>query len=374
MTAPGVIISGSSEIPVRNLWLLMLYASRLYQRDQNLRNGSAETNPDDLFDLITEILVVATERRLQRSLGRQYRSRSDALTRVRGQIDVLATESRMLLAQGRVACTYDELSVDNLRNRVLRTALVLAARHVGDITLERRARALAEILSQYGVSARLVTQREAAQLTLGRNEQDDVEAIDAARLLIQMTIPAEESGKQTNRDPEREAAQIRTLYEAAVRGFYRAVLPGEWTVAAGEVHHHWPVIDASSGLSSVLPIMKTDTLLESASRRIIVETKFADALKPNQYGAVKLSRDHVFQLYAYVQSQHGKDALSATAEGVLLYPVVAQHLDETATIQGHRYRFLTVDLGGSATDVREALLSVPRNAAGAVHAGWVRGI
>ncbi|MDV7101997.1 5-methylcytosine-specific restriction endonuclease system specificity protein McrC [Gordonia amicalis] len=361
MTAPGLIISGSTAIPVRNLWLLMLYASQLFQRDQNLRKGSLEANPDEMFDLVAEILVIAAERRLQRSLGRQYRSRSNTLTRVRGQIDVLTTESKMLLAQGRVACRFDELSVDNLRNRVLRTALVLAARHVGDLTLERRARGLAEILTQYGVSSRLVTQREAAQLTLGRNEQDDVEAIDAARLLIQMAIPAEDVGKQTGRDPEREAARIRALYETAVRGFYRAALPAEWTVAPGEVHHHWPVNDASDGLAAVLPIMKTDTLLESASRRIIVETKFADALKPNQFGAAKLARAHIFQLYAYVQSQHGKDDLSTTAEGVLLYPVVGQHLDESATIQGHRYRFLTVDLGGSASAIRETLLSVPRN-------------
>ncbi len=362
MTMPGVVISGgSTAIPVRNLWLLMLYASRLYQRDQDLRKGSVETNPDELFVLVSEILVVAAERRLQRNLGRQYRSRSATLPRVRGQIDVLTTESKMLLAQGRVACTFDELSVDNLRNRVLRTALVLAARHVGDLTLERRARGLAETLAQYGVSTKSVTQREAVQLTLGRNEQVDADAIDAARLLIQMAIPAEEVGTQHNREPEREAAKIRTLYEAAVRGFYRAVLPAEWTVAAGEVHHHWPVTDPSSGLAAVLPIMKTDTLLQSESRRVIVETKFADALKPNQFGAHKLSRDHVFQLYAYVQSQHGKDALSTTAEGVLLYPVVGQHLDESATIQGHRYRFLTVDLGGSAAGIRETLLSVPRN-------------
>ena len=93
-----------------------------------------------------------------------------------------------------------------------------------------------------------------------------------------------------------------------------------------------------------------------------METEVADALKPNQYGTIKLSRDHVFQLYAYVQSQHGKDELSTTAEGVLLYPVVGEHLDETAMIQGHRYRFLTVDLGSSTTAIRDTLMSVPRNA------------
>lgn len=358
-----MVASGThTQIPVRNLWLLMLYASKLFQEDERLHDGSAEENPEGLFDLVAEILVTATERRLQRSLGRQYRPRSATLTRVRGQIDMLTTESKMLLPQGRVACRFDELTVDNLRNRVLRTALVVAARHVRNEVLERRARGLAAILDQYGVSAVAVPVREARQLSLGRNDRDDVEAIDAAKLLLQMSIPAEEAGGWSQRDPDREAKTVRALYEAAVRGFYRTVLDGEWKVSPGETKHMWPVVDHSDGLLSILPIMKTDTLLESATRRIIVETKFADALKPNQYGAVKLSRGHIFQLYSYVQSQHGKDALSTVAEGVLLYPVVGQHLDESATIQGHRYRFLTVDLAGTAAEIRETLLSVPRNA------------
>lgn len=126
------------------------------------------------------------------------------LTRVRGQIDILTTEAKQLLGQGRIACRFDELSVDNLRNRVLRTALVLAARHATDTGLERRARSLVDTLTQYGVAAELVATREARQLSLGRNEQDDVEAVDAARLLLEMAIPAEDSGRMSGRDPERK--------------------------------------------------------------------------------------------------------------------------------------------------------------------------
>ncbi|MGV0783771.1 5-methylcytosine-specific restriction endonuclease system specificity protein McrC [Mycolicibacterium sp. XJ775] len=362
MIQPGVVVSGSTDIPVRNLWLLMLYASRLYQRNEFLRGKSVEDNPEDLFEMVTEVLVTAVDRRLQRSLGRQYRERAATLSRVRGHIDLLATESKMLLAQGRVACRFHELSVDNLRNRVLCTALVVASQRVSDQTLERRARCLADALSQHGVSRQLVTGREASQLSLGRNEQDDVEAVDAARLLLQMSIPTEDSGRSSGRRPGRDAPEIRRVYEAAVRGFYKAVLPSEWTVADGEKQHHWPVVDATPGLRSVLPIMKTDTLLETSDRRIIVETKFADALKPNQYGISRLSRNHIFQLYAYVQSQHGLDERSRTAAGVLLYPVVSQHLDESATIQGHRYRFLTVDLAGTASSIRTTLLDVTRTA------------
>ena len=369
MTHRGVVVSGSTEIPVRNLWLLMLYASRLYQRDEFLPHRNIDDNPEDLFELVAEILVTAVERRLKRSPGRQYRQRAATLTRMRGHIDLLATESRMLLAQGRIACRFDELSVDNPRNRVLRTALVIATRHAEDRNLERRARALADVLTQYGVSPRLITAREAGQLHLGRNERDDVEAIDAARLLLQMAIPSEEVGRASSRDPERAAAEVRRIYESAVRGFYKAVLAPDWSVSAGETQHRWPITDATAGLEAVLPVMKTDTLLQSATRRIVIETKFAEALKPNQFELPKLSRDHIFQLYAYVQSQHERDALASSTEGVLLYPVVGQHLDESATIQGHTYRFLTVDLAGDARDIRAALLSVVAPGALAVEPG-----
>lgn len=362
MTRTGFVVSGSTKVPVRNLWLLMLWASKMYQRNELLRGKAVEENSEGLFELVSEILVTAVERRLRRNLGLQYRDRTATLTRVRGQIDILATEAKQLLGHGRIACRFDELSVDNLCNRVLRTALVFAARHVIDPGVERRARSLVDALTQYGVAVELVTARQASQLTLGRNGQHDVEAVDAARLILDMTIPAEDSGRMSARDPEREAAEVRRLYEAAVRGFYRAVLPREWTVAAGETQHRWPLTSASDGLNAILPIMKTDILLQSAARRIIVETKFADALKPNQYGLPKLSRNHIFQLYAYVQSQHGLDGLSHTAEGVLLYPVVGQHLDESAVIQGHRYRFLTVDLGASADVIRATLLSVTAHA------------
>lgn len=358
MTRPGVVISGSTAIPVRNLWLLMLYASQLHQRSELLRDRSVEDNPEDLFDLVAEVLVTAVERRLQRSLGRRYRQRAATMTRVRGRIDLLGTESKRLLAQGRVACRFDELSVDNLRNQTLWTALVLATRHVTSPTLQHRAQRLTGLLAEYGVSPRMVTLRDISQLSLGRNEQGDIEAIDAARLLVEMTVPAEDAGNTSTRDPERHATQVRKLYEKAVRGFYRTTLGPEWSVADGETQHRWPITNASAGLANVVPIMKTDTLLQTADRRIIVETKFADALKPNQYSEHKFNRDHVFQLYAYVQSQHGRDALSTATEGVLLYPVVGQHLDESATIQGHRYQFLTVDLAGSAAAIRATLLSV----------------
>ena len=63
----GSVISGKTAIPVRNLWLLMLYASQLYASSAAIRGAGAEDRPDDLPDLVAEILAHAVEHRLTRT-------------------------------------------------------------------------------------------------------------------------------------------------------------------------------------------------------------------------------------------------------------------------------------------------------------------
>ena len=90
------------RIPVRNLWLLMLYASDLF-RQLGRKKIAVEENPDDIPDLVAEILVQLVERRLKRNLSFGYQSKRNVLSRVRGRIDFLKTERHQLLARGMVA-------------------------------------------------------------------------------------------------------------------------------------------------------------------------------------------------------------------------------------------------------------------------------
>jgi 5-methylcytosine-specific restriction enzyme subunit McrC len=226
-----------------------------------------------------------------------------------------------------------------------------------DAQLAHRCRQFAGVMRQLGVQAVRINSVDGQGIALGRNDLADADAINAARLMLAMDIPNEETGTRHRLAAGRQAEELRRIYEAAVRGLLRVALPPPWRVSGG-TKHYWPVSDHSAGAPGLLPIMRTDIILEAPDRRIIIETKFADALTPNQYGALKISPKHVFQLYGYVQSQDGVDFLSAATEGVLLYPVVGQQIDEYAVIGTHRYRFLTVDLCGSATSIREQILSV----------------
>ncbi len=52
------------RIPVRNLWLLMLYASDLF-RTSGIGKVGLEDNSDELPDLVAEILAHAVEKQLR---------------------------------------------------------------------------------------------------------------------------------------------------------------------------------------------------------------------------------------------------------------------------------------------------------------------
>src|ERR1039457_4584482 len=129
------------RIPVRNLWLLMLYASDL-TRVGDAFNALVDDDLGDLPDLIARLLADRVERRLHRTLTRGYRRRETVLTRVRGRIDILTTEARLLLSRGEVFCRFEDLILDTPRNRPVRAALALMARLVQDPELVRRCRRL----------------------------------------------------------------------------------------------------------------------------------------------------------------------------------------------------------------------------------------
>ena len=100
-------------IPVRNLWLLMLYASPLFREIESSKTVAVEANPDEIPDLAARLLCRRVECRIRRNLHYGYRTRKAEVNRVRGRINYLATERRGLLKRGKVACCFEELTTDN---------------------------------------------------------------------------------------------------------------------------------------------------------------------------------------------------------------------------------------------------------------------
>lgn len=345
------------RIPVRNVWLLMLYASDLFAQ-MGQQASSVENNPDDIPALVAEILTHAVAQRTRRHLNAGFVARRDELHRVRGRIDMLTTTRRGLLEKAKVACRFEELTVDTLRNRLVLAALDAMARLVrGD--LMHRCRLLAGLLHHRGVSKLTPTHREIDAMRYGRQDMADRLMLAAAKLALNLALPTEEVGRHHLYAPDRDEVWARKLFEKAVAGFYKITLPASiWRVYPGKTLN-WQVSQMTSGMPLILPSMRTDIVLEceSTARRVVIDTKFNAIVTRAWYRDESLRSGYIYQMYAYLRSQvNANDALSEHASGLLLHPSVGHALDESVAIQGQTIRFATVDLTAPATEIRVQLL------------------
>jgi 5-methylcytosine-specific restriction enzyme subunit McrC len=98
-------------------------------------------------------------------------------------------------------------------------------------------------------------------------------------------------------------------------------------------------------------------------RRIVIDTKFNSILTSGWYREASLRSGYLYQIYAYLRSQVGRGDLSSdAAEGILLHPSIGKGVDESVVIQGHRIRFMTVDLTADTSAIRSELLQVAQPA------------
>ena len=351
---PGERLIG--RIPVRNLWLLMLYASDL-TRVKGAFDAITEDDIDDLPDLVARLLANSVEHRLRQNLTRGYRHREMVLARVRGRIDILTTEARQLLSRGEVFCRFDELTSDTPRNRLVRAALDLMVRLVRSDELRQRCRASTSSLAKVGVGSGKPSRAELALDQIGRNDSSDRFMVALARLAFDLALPTEDAGSTALVAPDREEVWVRRLFEKAVLGFARVELePLGWSVRGG-IPLNWQVSSESEGIAAILPRMVTDIVLDppDGGRRVVIDTKFSSILTMGRFDNASLKSGYLFQMYAYVRSQEGRDALWDRATGLFLHPAIEGALQEHVVIQNHAISFATVDLSGPAKVIRSEL-------------------
>ena len=199
------------------------------------------------------------------------------------------------------------------------------------------------------------------QIVLRGTNSDDLLMVTLARLIFDLVLPTEDAGDHALTCVEKDVRLVRHLFEKAIGNFYAAeLLTSGWKVHPGK-HLNWQVEDATPGIADILPGMVTDIILEHAvhGRRIIIDTKFTAVFGSSPHRFAVLKSGYIYQLYAYLRSQERTDdPLSLMASGMFLHPTVDVDLDETARIQGHEIRFVTVNLTAPTAEIVQRLRTI----------------
>ncbi|PSH03943.1 MAG: hypothetical protein CXZ00_10205 [Acidobacteria bacterium] len=265
----------ASGIPVQNAWYLLLYAWDMASwRDR--WNAESQDAPH-LLGLLAKLLAHGSRQLLRHQLRRSFARTAAPVRGIRGRIDFAVSLKRQSFQRGVVDCVFPELSIDTLRNRIIRSTLSRLAsepalksdRAEAEAALRHELRSLVRQMD--GVTMIPVSPRDFASLQLGRNDRDYAVPIAICRLIHTLRLPTETAGDEALVALLRDEILFHKLFERFVRNFYRLHLSNchvdseklEWFDELG---------------SGLVPAMYTDMTIVQKTlpfKRTIVDTKYS---------------------------------------------------------------------------------------------------
>lgn len=348
-----------SEIPVKNAWYLLLYAWDLVPwKDQ--WKGDVEASPH-LLGLLAKILAETTSLLMRKQLRRAYEPHHEKVRGIRGKIDFAASLKRRTFEKGSAYCSFYNLTVDTLKNSILRSTIRRLANDprvyhhnaIKDADLKHQLKSLDFALEE--VSIKCIESSDFSRLQLTRNDQDYSLPISICYLVHMLEMPTEDSGDHALNALLRNEITFHKLFELFVCNFYR------YHLTKCEVGYQKQLNWFDELNCPFVPTMQTDITLEWSEppRRLVIDTKYyIKMLAASPYGGLKFKSENLYQLYTYLRTQEHRGASFADAQGMLLYPTTNHQLTESMLVQGHKITVATVDLADEWEKIEDRLINL----------------
>lgn len=348
-----------ATIPIKNIWLLLLYASELYKTLGTQQRVQLEKNPQELIVLVAKLYCQSVTKRLMRSLSYGYQQHTQSLSRVRGKIDLLTTARQQLLERGRIRCQFDSLTIDTPKNRFIHAAAHVLLAQLEDKLLIRQCQ---KIISRF-TALKIGQSNYYDHLTdyFDQSGKQDKTLLALCHLIFNMAIPTEQAGSYLLEQADKKDQWLRRLFEKAIVGFCLTNLNSkDWKISAGK-RLYWQQLQPSTGIKDFLPSMQSDLVIDcrQCRHRLIIDTKCTSIHTQSLFKDKVFKSPHIYQLYTYLRSQENPiDPPSLNAAGMLLYPAINESINESVTIQNHQFRFCTIDLNQDSGLIRKNLLDL----------------
>lgn len=346
-------------IPFRNIWHMLLYAWNTLAINNSINMEDVEKAPS-LDALLASILVKLVQQRFRIGLGRNYVDEKNLLRCIRGKIHFTDSLKYRTFEHGQAFCEFQQYSVNVPKNQIIRSTLVRLIQ-TGQFGPDRkRAEDLRHSLRRLtrdldGVDLIEVRRDFIRRQQLGRNDSDYRLMLAICELFIQRLMPTDSTGQYGLPTLDRDALTLHSIYEQFVANFYRIHLKGYNINTKSNLAWH------AKQFNQYLPWMKPDLIMEhqTSGKIIILDTKFtAQSLIDNQYGKLVFDSSHLYQMYAYLNTQKHLSEQHRRASGILLYPAIHSNLSEKIDLDDQQMRIECVDLTAEWKMIEKQLLDL----------------
>ena len=326
------------SIYIKNIYYMLSYAFQILK--QSNYDEVASEKFDNAQDLFAAILSKGIGQQLKQGLYREYVTKNENLSVMRGKLDMPNTIRNRIQRKQKLACEFDELSENNLFNQILKTAIRYLLSNDG-VDGERKI-ALKNVLVFFD-EIELLEPSEIAwsRLHYQRNNKNYELLMNVCYFVLDGMLQTTEKGeyKMTSFSDEHMAR----LYEKFILEYYSQHHTYLSEVKAGQVK--WDLVgDNSESMIRFLPIMQTDIMLRLNEKILIIDAKYYGRTLQKQFDKYTLHSNNVYQIFTYVKNQDKNN--TGDVAGILLYAKTDEDItpDVMFNMGGNQIGAKTLDL------------------------------
>jgi len=338
-------------IPIQNLYYLLCYAWNRLDEAELVNVGRDDIHtPQDLF---ARVLIAGANRLLKKGLDRNYLEQIEETSSLRGKIDFSSSLSKLLFEQAKAIVITDELSPNILHNQILKTTIVRLSKAE---SLDRQLKhELTKVNLQLGgIDLIKLTSGCFRRVQLHKNNSFYTFLMNICELIYQYLVPDVSDGVYRMRDFTRDEKKMQYVFQEFTKTFY-GLHQYEFRVSSPRLD--WGAT-GDIGALNMLPNMYTDVTLESATRKVILDTKYYKEAFQIRFDKVSFHSNNLYQLNAYLDAARIGDGRQL--DGILLYPATTEEFTYDFSLRGSNVKIVAVDLRKTPQEIHQRMLDIIR--------------
>ena len=333
-------------IRIQNIYYMLAYAFQVLN-EQGYKNIATEEF-DNTAELCAAILARGISTQVKRGLGKEYIPQTEALSSLRGKLDISESIKTQTFLKKQMICSYDDFSVNSVMNRIIKSTVLLLLK--GDISKSRKKelRKLmvffedVDVIDLYSVNW---------NMQYNRNNQTYRMLISICYLVFKGLLQTQSDGTTKLMDFLDEQRMHR-LYEKFILEYYRKEHP-ELTTNASQIP--WQLDD---DFGDMLPVMQTDIMLTKDEKTLIIDAKYYAHTTQRQYDKNTLHSGNLYQIFTYVKNKEAELAEQPhKVAGMLLYARTDEEIypEKEYRMSGNQIGVRTLNLDGDFDMIKNQL-------------------
>lgn len=344
-------------IPIRNIYYMLSYAFRALN-PQGYKRVSVEQF-DNVLEMLSSVLAKGVSIQIKRGIGKGYLERIEPLCSPRGRFELSESIKTNCIHKNHLVCSYDIFSENIYMNRILKSTLELLIQ--SDISKIRK-KELRRLLVYFSDVSSLDVNKINWNMHYNRNNRTYQMLVSICHMIIKGLLQSNSDGSKRLMNFIDEQ-QMHHLYEKFIFEYYRKQFP-QISVSSSEIK--WAIDD---GEMYMLPIMKTDIMLEYDDKILIIDAKYYSRNTQVRYDRHKIHSNNLYQIFTYVknQSYHMKTT-ACNVSGMLLYAQTDNDIqpNNTYMMSGNQISVKTLDLNCEFSEISSQLNSIVRDYFGVI--------